>query len=103
MRGLHFAINKLTETKRQKREAREEQLTLRLNPGAFVKKALANGKDKTMSTYWTYKGSLTTPGKYVIIHIPCHGGTYFIYLIATHNLQYIIKNNYISNFEIKFT
>lgn len=62
MRGLHFGLNKLAETKRQKREAKEEEMKLRLNPGAFIKKALYNGKDKTMSTYWTYKGSLTTPG-----------------------------------------
>jgi len=65
LRGLHFGLNKLTETKRQKREigiAKQEEMKLRLNPGAFIKKALNNGNDKTLSTYWTYKGSLTTPG-----------------------------------------
>ena len=65
MRGLHFGLNELTEVKRQKREAKLEEVKLRLNPGAFIKKALQNGYDKTMSTYWTYKGSLTTPGKYI--------------------------------------
>merc|ERR1712088_140183 len=35
---------------------------LSFNPGAFIRKVTANGADKTMSTYWTYKGSLTTPG-----------------------------------------
>ena len=35
---------------------------LRLNPGAFIRKATNNGEDKTQSTYFTYSGSLTTPG-----------------------------------------
>ena len=106
MRGLHFAINKLTEAKRQKREAKREKLTLRLNPGGFVKKALENGKDKTMSTYWTYKGSLTSPGKFVVNHFPCFGINFFvIFIIAITSFvkeNFYLHNN-ICNFETETT
>ena len=36
---------------------------LRFNPGAFIRKATNNGGDTTKSTYFTYSGSLTTPGR----------------------------------------
>ena len=40
------------------------QVPLRLNPGAFIRKATNRGYHKNdYSTYWTYHGSLTTPSK----------------------------------------
>jgi len=64
MRSLIDGFSKIAEAKtsRQKRQlspAKEHKL--KLNIGAFIRKATHNGADKTMSTYWTYKGSLTTP------------------------------------------
>ena len=69
MRSLHYGLNQMKEAKLKNREAAEEEVKLKLNIGAFIRKAIRNGRDKTMSTYWTYKGSLTTPGKNIrIIH-----------------------------------
>ena len=40
------------------------EVNLRLNPGAFIRKATNRGyHKKEYSTYWTYHGSLTTPSK----------------------------------------
>ena len=40
------------------------EVKLRLNPGAFIRKATNRGwNKKEYSTYWTYRGSLTTPSK----------------------------------------
>jgi len=63
MRSLHHGLNKLhKESKLQKKRAVEGgEAMVKLNVGAFLRKATSNGKDKTMSTYFTYKGSLTTP------------------------------------------
>merc|ERR1719394_339399 len=36
-----------------------KKIPLTLNIGAFIRKAIRNGW--SMSTYWTYKGSCTTP------------------------------------------
>jgi len=43
------------------RKPHNKKMKLTLNVGAFIRKAIRNGRDKTMSTYWSYKGSLTTP------------------------------------------
>merc|ERR1712133_305339 len=43
------------------RKPHMKRMKLTLNVGAFIRKAIRNGRDKTMSTYWSYKGSLTTP------------------------------------------
>ena len=67
MRSLMSGMHKLN-AKQKKRDAepkaREHSSKLNLNVGAFLRKATNNGADKTMSTYWTYKGSLTTPSEY---------------------------------------
>lgn len=64
MRSLMSGMHNLN-AKQKKRDAepkaREHSSKLNLNVGAFLRKATNNGADKTMSTYWTYKGSLTTP------------------------------------------
>ena len=59
-------MTETTKAKKEKRssEAEEDEMKLKLNVGAFIRKATRNGRDKTMSTYWSYKGSLTTPGEY---------------------------------------
>jgi len=62
MRSLSYGFSKVMEAKKEKRVPHEDDMMLKLNVGAFIRKATRNGKDKTMSTYWTYKGSLTTPG-----------------------------------------
>merc|ERR1712080_352949 len=61
MRSLMYGMNQLSanEKKRSAKAGQKQKLTL--NVGAFIRKATNNGADKTMSTYWTYKGSLTTP------------------------------------------
>ena len=46
------------------RKPHMKRMKLTLNVGAFIRKAIRNGRDKTMSTYWSYKGSLTTPSEY---------------------------------------
>ena len=74
LKSLQYAFDQLKadenneETDRVKRQVTRrphmKRLKLTLNVGAFIRKAVRNGRDKTMSTYWTYKGSLTTPGEY---------------------------------------
>ena len=64
MRSLMFGMNSLA-AQHKKRDAEADQTQkLTLNVGAFIRKATNRGADKTMSTYWTYKGSLTTPSEY---------------------------------------
>ena len=67
MRSLHYGLHQMMEAKLKEREIAAVKVKLKLNPGAFIKKAIRNGRDKTMSTYWTYKGSLTAPSKYIEI------------------------------------
>ena len=49
-----------------------KKIPLTLNIGAFIRKVVRNGMDKTMSTYWTYKGSMTTPCEYNLVCNICH-------------------------------
>ena len=64
MRNFNVALKKMQASGKNKRDAcpADGSAKLSFNPGAFIRKVTANGADKTMSTYWTYKGSLTTPG-----------------------------------------
>jgi len=62
MRSLHYGVNQIKEARLKNRDLDEAETKLKLNVGAFIRKAIRNGADKSMSTYWTYKGSLTTPG-----------------------------------------
>ena len=72
LKSLQYAFDQLKvdddakETHRVKRqnEPSTKRMKLTLNVGAFIRKAIRSGRDKTMSTYWTYKGSLTTPSEY---------------------------------------
>merc|ERR1712136_261370 len=67
LKSLQYAFDQLkvdentNESHRVKR-ASMKRMKLTLNVGAFIRKAIRSGFDKTMSTYWSYKGSLTTPG-----------------------------------------
>ena len=68
MRNIQYAFSQFKEmdNAKQKREPFNNsmrKIKMTLNVGAFIRKATRNGADKTMSTYWTYKGSLTTPCK----------------------------------------
>ena len=75
LKSLQYAFDQLKvdekaeETDRVKRSVTPKpphmkRMKLTLNVGAFIRKAIRSGNDKTMSTYWTYKGSLTTPSEY---------------------------------------
>ena len=59
-----YGMNELSANEKKRSAKAGQKLKLTLNVGAFIRKATNNGADKTMSTYWTYKGSLTTPCKY---------------------------------------
>jgi hypothetical protein len=59
LRNLQMAVEKL-HAKRAKRDTEGE--ALRWNPGAMLRKATNPGGDDSLSTYFTYHGSLTTPG-----------------------------------------
>ena len=72
LKSLQYAFDQLKvdekaeETDRVKRSVTPKpphmkRMKLTLNVGAFIRKAIRSGRDKTMSTYWSYKGSLTTP------------------------------------------
>ena len=60
MKNLQEAVEKLYA--RDSTRSSEGQ-KLRWNPGAMIRKATNNGADRTFSTYTTYGGSLTTPGR----------------------------------------
>ena len=66
MRSLSYGFSKLgklnKQNEKEKRTPHSDKIKLTLNVGAFIRKAVRNGKEKEMSTYWSYKGSLTTPG-----------------------------------------
>jgi len=64
IKSLQYAFSQLMESEAETKETRVphmKRIPMRLAPGAFIRKATRNGADKTMSTYWTYMGSLTTP------------------------------------------
>ena len=73
MRQLRYGFSQLkgNENAIETREPHMKKIKLTLNIGAFIRKVIRNGKDKTMSTYWTYKGSMTTPCKYSIVYNIC--------------------------------
>jgi len=64
VRSLSYGFTKLAEMNNNvgKRAPHNNKIPLNLNVGAFIRKAIRNGADKHMSTYWSYMGSLTTPG-----------------------------------------
>ena len=67
IKSLQYAFSQLKESEGETKETRVphmKRIKMTLNVGAFIRKAIRNGADKTMSTYWSYKGSLTTPCKY---------------------------------------
>jgi len=72
IKSLQYALSQLKESEAETKETREphmKRVKMTLNPGAFIRKVVRNGGDKTrskrstkpISTYWTYQGSLTTP------------------------------------------
>ena len=67
VRSLSYGFTKLAELsnnveKRNPHKTHNRKIPLNLNVGAFIRKAVRNGANKHMSTYWSYMGSLTTPG-----------------------------------------
>jgi len=66
IRSMLYSISQLQESEARNgtietRTPHMKRVKMTLNVGAFIRKAIRDGADKTMSTYWTYKGSLTTP------------------------------------------
>jgi len=67
VRSLSYGFTKLAELSnnvetRNPHKTHNRKIPLNLNVGAFIRKAIRNGANKHMSTYWSYMGSLTTPG-----------------------------------------
>ena len=61
LRNLQEALDELNSQESNGKSKRATEVKLRLNPGAFIRKA-TNDYDGCFSTYFTYQGSLTTPG-----------------------------------------
>ena len=63
LRNLQEALQELNAQDNHGRSKRSmhTEVKLRLNPGAFIRKA-TNDYYGCLSTYFTYPGSLTTPG-----------------------------------------
>ena len=72
MRNLQYGFDQLrgpsenqaNEIERFSERQTRNQVKLSLNVGAFIRKALNKGKKNNIAKYWTYKGSLTYPGKF---------------------------------------
>ena len=72
MRNLQYGFDQLrgpsenqaNEIGRFSERQTRTQVKLSLNVGAFIRKATNKGKRNTIAKYWTYKGSLTYPGKF---------------------------------------
>ena len=77
IRQLQYGFSQLkaNENAVETRIPHMKRIKLTLNVGAFIRKVIRNGQDKTISTYWTYMGSMTTPCEYNcvfdIIHLEC--------------------------------
>ena len=65
MRALQYGFEQLRDGGDSSVEKRmtQKQIRLTLAPGAFISKAINKGIANRIATYWTYKGSLTYPGK----------------------------------------
>ena len=65
MRQLQYGFSqlKVADDAKDTRTPHQKRIKMTLNVGAFIRKVVRNGADKTMSTYWTYMGSLTTPSE----------------------------------------
>ena len=61
LRNLQVALDELNAQDRNGKSKRATEAKIRLNPGAFIRKA-TNDNYGCFSTYFTYEGSLTTPG-----------------------------------------
>ena len=80
MARFHEAFDQLFADDNARRVKRQilhhTEVKLRLNPGAFLRKATNRGYHANeYSTYWTYHGSLTTPCKELFtfgIRYCCH-------------------------------
>ena len=65
MRMLQYGFEQLkeSESSNAKGQRSSDKITrLWLNVGAFTRKATRSGGEGVLAKYWTYKGSLTTPG-----------------------------------------
>lgn len=94
MRSLMFGMNSLA-AQQKKRDAEAGQTQkITLNVGAFIRKATNRGADKTMSTYWTYKGSLTTPTCNEVVTWVVFERALPIAQVQANSFSSIISNNF---------
>ena len=82
MARFHKAFEQLFAEDHGRRAKRQilhhTEVKLRLNPGAFIRKATNRGWNKNeYSTYWTYRGSLTTPSKIFIFRLSLNNILYY--------------------------
>ena len=61
LRNLQVALDELNAQDRNGKSKRATEVKIRLNPGAFIRRA-TNDDYGCFATYFTYAGSLTTPG-----------------------------------------
>ena len=70
MQNLEEGLKQFSkENRRAKRDVGDWHVHVRLNVGAFLRKSTRNGGDKTMSTYFTYKGPVN--GELNTFILPC--------------------------------
>ena len=74
IRQLQYGFSQLkaNENAIETRKPHMKKIKLTLNIGAFIRKVIRNGRNKEMSTYWTYMGSMTTPCEYHRVCNNCH-------------------------------
>jgi len=95
MRELQYGFEQLRDDGDSSIEKRgQKQVKLRLNPGAFISKAINKGKANRIATYWTYKGSLTYPDCNEAVTWVVFKRTLPIAQVQANAFGHLYKNNY---------
>jgi len=114
IRQLQYGFSQLkaNENAIETRKPHMKKIKLTLNIGAFIRKVIRNGRNKEMSTYWTYMGSMTTPScsesvTWVVFQrilpiaqvqanafssLYCNNWRATMNMTAKHNVQHLIHN-----------
>jgi len=99
VRSLSYGFAKLAEMNndietRNPHKTHNNKIKLNLNVGAFIRKAVRNGNNKHMSTYWSYQGSLTTPGCQEAVTWVVFERALPIAQVQANSFGSLYKNNY---------
>jgi len=95
MRELQYGFEQLRDDGDSSIEKRgQKQIKLRLNPGAFISKAINKGKANRIASYWTYKGSLTYPDCNEAVTWVVFKRTLPIAQVQANAFGHLYKNNY---------